>query len=130
MKKLIYNTPHGQLTVSSNGEITLEFENLYMQLNPSQFNEFVSYSNQIINVAFNKSIDNSKPSFYSEVTKNLREDLISEFKKLINVPIFSPDDNFDNFDYLKKMKNKEIDVFTEDVSQDIMKVDTASICLN
>lgn len=130
MKKLVYNTPHGQLTVGSNGEITLEFENLYMQLNPSQFNEFVSYFNQNINVAFSKSIDNSKSSFYSEIIKNMKKDLVSEFKKLINVPIFSPDDNFDIFDYLKKMKNKQIGVFTKDVSKNMMKVDAESICLN
>jgi hypothetical protein len=130
MKKLVYNTPHGQLTVRKNGEVTLRFENLYMQLNAKNFSEFVQFFNSNIHIAAGSPEEDSSDSFYHKVLKNMKKEYVSEFKKLINVPIYSPEDDFDIFDYLKMMKNKQIGVLSKEVETNLVKIDSDSICLN
>lgn len=129
MKKLVYNTPHGNLTVKSNGEVILRFENVYMQLNSKQFNEFVQFFNSNIQIAAGNNIDEDD-SFYHKLIKNMKKEYIDEFKKLINVPIYSPDDDFDIFDYLKMMKSKQIGIVSKDANANLVKLDADSICLN
>jgi uncharacterized protein (DUF4213/DUF364 family) len=130
VKKLVYNTPHGQLTVNSNGNVVLEFQNLYMQLSSVQFSVFVSFVNANIHqLAGNISL-RSEESFYHTVLRNMDIGLVAEFHKLVNAPVFSPDDKFDVFDYLKEMKLKQTGIFTSQVSGKTAKIDTEAICLN
>ena len=130
MKKLVYNTPHGQLSVRQNGEVTLRFENLYMQLNIKQFSEFIHFFNSNIHIAVIDNGDDQEDSFYHKVIKNMKKEHIDEFQKLINAPIYSPDDEFDIFDYLKMMKSKQIGVLSKEVNTNLVKIDADSICLN
>ncbi|MDD3861108.1 MAG: hypothetical protein PHW83_13015, partial [Bacteroidales bacterium] len=116
MKKLVYNTAHGQLTISKNDSVVLEFQNLYMVLNLEKFFEFVEFVNQNIDQLSGTIIEKPKDSFYHIVLRNMDEDLAEEFKKLINVPVFSPDSKYDVFDYLKEMKNNQTGIFTDKVS--------------
>jgi len=130
MKKLVYNTPHGQLTVKSNGEVTLRFENVYMQINTQQFAEFVRFFNSNIHIAAGTEDIEPDDSFYQKLLKNMKREYISEFKKLINVPIYSPDEDYDIFDYLKMMKSKQIGVLSNETRTNLVKLDADSICLN
>jgi hypothetical protein len=130
MKKLVYNTPHGQLSVNSKGEVTLRFEHLYMQLNSDQFFEFVTFFNKNINIVSVSNNSGNDDSFYHKVLRNMKKEYIAEFKKLINVPIYSPDDQFDIFDYLKLMKTKQIGVLSKNIKTNLVKLDAKSICPN
>ena len=130
MKKLVYNTIHGQLTISNDDSVVLEFQNLYMQLNLEQFFEFVKFVNQNIDQLSYAVVENPKDSFYHIALRNMDTGITEEFKKLINVPVFSPDSKFDVFDYLKQMKNKQTGIFTDKVSGKAVKLDTEAICLN
>ncbi|HNQ67139.1 MAG TPA: hypothetical protein PKN32_02080 [Bacteroidales bacterium] len=130
MKKLVYNTLHGQLTINSNDSVILEFQNLYMQLNLEQFYEFVSFVNQNIKQLAGSIAEKPKDSFYHIVLRNMNIEMVEEFQKLINVPVFSPDGKYDVFDYLKQMKNKQTGIFTDKVSSENVKLDTEAICLN
>lgn len=130
MKKLVYNTIHGQLTISNDDNVVLEFQNLYMQLNLGQFFEFVKFVNQNIDHLSGTVIEKPKDSFYHIVLRNMDIGIAEEFQKLINVPIFSPDSKYDVFDYLKQMKNNQIGIFTDKVSGAVAKLDTEAICLN
>ncbi|MDD3740394.1 MAG: hypothetical protein PHH30_04065 [Bacteroidales bacterium] len=130
MKKLVYNTAHGQLTISKNDSVVLEFQNLYMVLNLEKFFEFVEFVNQNIDQLSGTIIEKPKDSFYHIVLRNMDEDLAEEFKKLINVPVFSPDSKYDVFDYLKEMKNNQTGIFTDKVSGGVVKLDSEAICLN
>ncbi|MBN2779398.1 MAG: hypothetical protein JXR36_17335 [Bacteroidales bacterium] len=130
MKKLVYNTPHGQLSVNSKGEVTLRFEHLYMQLNSDQFFEFVTFFNKNINIVSVSVKSDSEDSFYHKVLRNMKKEYVDEFKKLINVPIYSPDDQFDIFDYLKLMKTKQIGILSKNINTNLVKLDAKSICPN
>ncbi len=130
MKKLVYNTPHGQLTVRKNGEIILRFEHIYMQLSIKQFTEFVSFFNSNIQIIAGNNEDEREDTFYHKLIKNMKKEYRNEFQKLINAPIYSPDDEFDIFDYLKMMKNKQIGVLSKNVDSNLVKIDSDSICLN
>ncbi len=130
MKKLVYNTPHGQLTVRKNGEVTLRFENLYMQVSVKQFSEFVQFFNSNIQIAVGSTGGDHEESFYNKLIKNMKKEHIDEFQKLINAPIYSPDDEFDIFDYLKMMKCKQIGILSKEINTNLVKIDSDSICLN
>ncbi len=130
MKKLVYNTAHGQLVISSDDCVILEFQNLYMQLNMEQFYEFVDFVNHNIEGLVGTITENSKDSFYHIILRNMSKDMTEEFMKLINVPVFSPDSKYDVFDYLKEMKNKQTGIFTDKVTGHSAELDTESICLN
>ncbi len=126
MKKLIYNTEHGKLTVNSNGSIVIEFQNLYMQLNIAQFAEFVQFVNVHFRQLAGKIGDNPKDSFYHTVLRNMDDEVVDEFRKLINAPVFSPDDKYDLFDSFKEMKTKKQEIF----SGKTVRLDATAICLN
>lgn len=130
MKKLVYKTLHGQLTVRKNEEIILRFEHLYMQLSIKKFTEFVQYFNSNIQIFSESTRADQEESFYHKLMKNMKKELLDEFQKLINAPIYSPDDEFDIFDYLKIMKNKQIGVLSKNVDTNLVKIDSDSICLN
>ncbi|MDD4148757.1 MAG: hypothetical protein PHE33_01890 [Bacteroidales bacterium] len=130
MKKLVYNTPHGQLSVRSNGEITLRFESLFMQLSSEQFTEFVNFINTNINIIAGDSQGEDDNSFYHKVLRNMRKEYMSEFKKLINVPIYSLDYELDVFDSLKLMKTKQIGTVSNNINTSLVKIDADAICLN
>ncbi len=130
MKKLVYNTTHGQLTVNSNGNVVLEFQNLYMQLSISQFAEFVNFVNINIRQLAGKAVEKPEDSFYHTVLRNMNTGFSEEFRKLVNAPVFSPDDKYDVFDYLKEMKTKQSGIFTSEITGERVKLDTDAICLN
>ncbi len=130
MKKLVYNTPHGQLSVTKNGIVTLRFEHLYMQISVKQFTEFVQFINSTLPIIGYNNNNEDKTSFYYKLIKNMKKDYLNEFKKLINAPIYSPDDNYDIFDYLKLMKSKQIGVLRKNIKPNLVKIDKNSICLN
>lgn len=130
MKKLVYNTTHGQLTVNSNGNVVLEFQNLYMQLSIRQFAEFVNFVNVNIRQLAGKASEKPEDSFYHTVLRNMNTGFAEEFRKLVNAPVFSPDDKYDVFDYLKEMKTKQSGIFTSEITGETVKLDTAAICLN
>lgn len=130
MKKLVYNTTHGQLTVNSNGNVVLEFQNLYMQLSVSQFAEFVNFVNVNIRQLAGKAAEKPEDSFYHTVLRNMNAGFAEEFRKLVNAPVFSPDDKYDVFDYLKEMKTKQSGIFTSEITGETVKLDTDAICLN
>jgi len=130
MKKIVYNTAHGQLVINGNDYVILEFQNLYMQLSLDKFYEFVEFVNQNINHLKASSCENPDDSFYHIILRNMDKRISEEFKKLINVPVFSPDEKYDVFDYLKQMKNKQTGIFTDKVSGQNVKLDTEAICLN
>ncbi len=130
MKTLVYNTPHGQLHVNSNGEVTLRFESLYMQLSIEQFMEFVNFINTNINIIAGNSLEEDSDSFYHKVLRNMKKEYVAEFKKLINVPIYSPDYELDIFDSLKLMKSKQIGTVTNKTHTNLVKIDPDTICLN
>jgi hypothetical protein len=130
MKKLVYNTIHGQLTVNSSGNVVLEFQNLYMQLNIIQFAEFVSFVNVNIRQLAGKAGEKPEDSFYHTILRNMNAEFAEEFRKLVNAPVFSPDDKYDVFDYLKEMKTKQHGIFTAKITGKTVKLDAAAICLN
>jgi len=130
MKKLVYNTPHGQLSVRSNGEITLRFESLFMQLSNEQFTEFVNFINTNINIIADDSQEENDDSFYHKVLRNMKKEYMAEFKKLINVPIYFLDYELDVFDSLKLMKSKQIGTVSNNINTSLVKIDADTICLN
>lgn len=105
MKKLVYNTPNGQLTVNPDESVVLEFQNLYMQLSNEQFSEFVVFVNANMHKLSGNNKEQTKDSFYHTVLRNMKVELTSEFLKLINVPVFSIDNKYDIFDSLKELKS-------------------------
>jgi len=130
MKKLVYNTPNGQLTVNSDGSVVLEFQKVYMQLNTNQFSDFVNFVNQNIRQLAGTVFEKPEDSFYHTLLRNMSDVMSEEFLKLVNAPVFSPDEKYDVFDYLKEMKSKQTGVFTSNVSGTVVKIDTEAICLN
>lgn len=105
MKRLIYNTANGYLKISSNGNIELGFNNKAFNFNISQFIRFVKYFNENASTVLSGS---NKKGISSQILNdhclNLLNDLdadqIEEFRRLINVPIYFPDD-----DVLEQIKN-------------------------
>ena len=135
MKNLVYNTPHGKLTAKTGGSVILEFENLLMQLDTNQFNEFRDFINKHIELSKvkNSTISNAElksEKFYSMVISNMRNEYIEEFVKLINAPIYDPDGNFDIFNQLITMKTKRNELFERDLIQNVVKVRVENICCN
>lgn len=128
MKTLVYNTPHGQLSVNYDGEVTLRFESLYMQLSSQQFVEFVNFINANINIIAGNSNAEDGDSFYHKVLRNMKKEYVAEFKKLINLPIYSPDYELDIFDCLKLMQSKQTGTISK--LTDLVKFDADKICLN
>ncbi|MDD2634393.1 MAG: hypothetical protein PHW82_02720 [Bacteroidales bacterium] len=130
MKTLVYNTPHGQLLVSGNGEVTLRFESLYMQLSSEDFMEFVNFVNSNISIIAGKTHNHNENSFYHKILQNMKKEYIEEFTKLINVPIYSPDYGLDIFDSIKLMKSKQIGIITNHKHTNLVKIDPDTICHN
>jgi hypothetical protein len=108
MKKLVYNTPHGSLTYRSNGNVVLEFESVFMQLNITEFNKFVDYINTTLKHKVKATHTALDDNFYQILLYNIKPELMDEFLKLINSPLYSPDTNYDIFDSLSMMKKTQI----------------------
>lgn len=130
MRNLVYNTAHGQMTVNAAGFVILEFQNLYLQLSLEQFDKFVKFVNKNIHQLSGSVADKPGDSFYHIVLKNMKAEMIEEFSKLVNAPVFSPDDKFDIFDYLKEMKTKQPILLKSLVGSEAAAIDNSVICLN
>lgn len=108
MKKLVYKTPNGQLTVNSDESVVLEFQNLFMQLSNERFVDFVDFVNTNISKLIGNEKEEAHESFSHSVLRNMNIELASEFLKLVNAPVFSIDDKFDIFDSLKELKSNHV----------------------
>ena len=130
MKKVVYNTTHGQLSFTSKGEIVLVFESLYMHLEYNQFKEFVEFVNGNSHL-FSAGVNSkNSESFYHSILRNMRKGLSKEFLKLINVPIFSIDENIDIFDNLYEIKNRNLKLFPKEINRIKFISAEEKICLN
>ncbi|MDD3685377.1 MAG: hypothetical protein PHE56_01295 [Bacteroidales bacterium] len=130
MKKLIYNTPNGQLTVNADGSVILEFQNLYMQLNNDQFSDFVGFVNANKHKLAGNVKEQAYDSFYHTVLRNMKIELAGEFLKLVNAPVFSPDDKYDIFDSLKELKSDPKAIFSRNDSDKSAFINAKAICPN
>jgi hypothetical protein len=68
-------------------------------------------------------------SFYHTVLRNMKVELAGEFLKLVNAPVFSPDDKYDIFDSLKELKSDPKMIFSKNENKSSF-VNAKAICPN